>query len=214
MSYCSGIRGKDCVVLAVEKKSSSVLIDESSYHKVQNISEHLGGTYAGLGPDFRVLMMKARKITQKYWCKFHENIGINHMCFEVAKGIQEYTQSGSRRPFGNSILVAGYDDQGPHLFQLLPSGAYQGTPPHFSNPPEWKAIAIGEHFKNAKEFLERRYNPDLLLEDVIHTALLTLKENFEGTVSALSSFSRRDELEKHRDCFCGQEEEVYYANSE
>jgi len=56
-----GILGKDCVVLAVEKKLSSVLIDEDSYHKITPITGHLGSTYAGLGPDFRVLMMKARK---------------------------------------------------------------------------------------------------------------------------------------------------------
>ena len=50
-----GIKAKDGVVIAVEKKLSSILIDEESYHKVQNISKHIGVTYAGLGPDFRVL---------------------------------------------------------------------------------------------------------------------------------------------------------------
>jgi 20S proteasome subunit alpha 2 len=49
---------------------------------------------------------------------------------------------------------------------------------------EWKAVAVGENYKNAKEFLEKRYNPDLLLEDVIHTALLTLKEGFEGEMTS------------------------------
>jgi len=45
-------------------------------------------------------------------------------------------------------------------------------------------VAVGENHKNAKEFLEKRYNPDLLLEDVIHTALLTLKEGFEGEMTS------------------------------
>ena len=53
----------------------------------------------------------------------------------------------------------------------------------FSYLKEWKAVAVGENYKNAKEFLEKRYNPDLLLEDVIHTALLTLKEGFEGEMT-------------------------------
>ena len=53
----------------------------------------------------------------------------------------------------------------------------------FSFFVEWKAVAVGENYKNAKEFLEKRYNPDLLLEDVIHTALLTLKEGFEGEMT-------------------------------
>ena len=37
---------------------------------------------------------------------------------------------------------------------------------------------------NAKTFLEKRYSDDMELEDAIHTALLTLKEGFEGQISA------------------------------
>lgn len=33
------------------------------------------------------------------------------------------------------MLIAGYDDDGPHLYQLDPSGAYYG----------WKATAIGKN---------------------------------------------------------------------
>lgn len=36
---------------------------------------------------------------------------------------------------------------------------------------------------NAKTFLEKRYSEDMELEDAIHTALLTLKEGFEGQIS-------------------------------
>jgi len=36
---------------------------------------------------------------------------------------------------------------------------------------------------NAKTFLEKRYNDEMELEDAIHTALLTLKEGFEGQIS-------------------------------
>jgi 20S proteasome subunit alpha 2 len=47
----------------------------------------------------------------------------------------------------------------------------------------WKASAIGKNMVNAKTFLEKRYNEDMELEDAIHTALLTLKEGFEGQIS-------------------------------
>mmetsp|Transcript_17950 Transcript_17950/g.12883 ORF Transcript_17950/g.12883 Transcript_17950/m.12883 type:complete len:80 (-) Transcript_17950:606-845(-) len=47
-----GIRAKNGVVIAAEKKLPSVLIDESSLHKVDKLSEYLGVTYSGLGPDF------------------------------------------------------------------------------------------------------------------------------------------------------------------
>jgi 20S proteasome subunit alpha 2 len=77
------------------------------------------------------------------------------------------------RPFGVSLLVAGYDDQGPHLYQVDPSGSYFA----------WKASAIGKNMTNAKTFLEKRYSDDMELEDAVHTAILTLKEGFEGQIS-------------------------------
>lgn len=46
-----------------------------------------------------------------------------------------------------------------------------------------QASAIGKNMTNAKTFLEKRYNNDIGIEDAIHTALLTLKEGFEGQVS-------------------------------
>ena len=48
---------------------------------------------------------------------------------------------------------------------------------------EWKATAIGKNMKNAKTFLEKRYRADMELDDAVHTALLTLKEGFEGYIS-------------------------------
>jgi 20S proteasome subunit alpha 2 len=47
----------------------------------------------------------------------------------------------------------------------------------------WKASAIGKNSTNAKTFLEKRYNPEMELEDAINTAILTLKEGFEGAIT-------------------------------
>jgi 20S proteasome subunit alpha 2 len=68
-------------------------------------------------------------------------------------------------------LVAGYDEEGPHLTQIDPSGAYYN----------WRATAVGKNAKSAKVFLEKRFKVDMEIEDAIHTALMTLKEGFEGT---------------------------------
>lgn len=83
-------------------------------------------------------------------------------------------ESGGVRPFGVSLMMAGYDENGPQLYQIDPSGSYFA----------WKASAIGKNMVNAKSFLEKRYAEDMELEDAIHTALLTLKEGFEGELSA------------------------------
>jgi len=39
---------------------------------------------------------------------------------------QFYSFLGGVRPFGVSLLIAGYDENGAHLYQLDPSGAYYG----------------------------------------------------------------------------------------
>ena len=83
-------------------------------------------------------------------------------------------RAGRRKPESGvaSLLLAGVDHNGPQLYQIDPSGSYFA----------WKASAIGKHMVNAKTFLEKRYTNELELEDAVHTALLTLKEGFEGAM--------------------------------
>jgi len=130
-------------------------------------------TYSGMGPDFRILTRQGRKAAQKYYLQYLDPIPCSQLVREVASTMQEFTQSGGVRPFGVSLFMAGYDDDGPQLYQIDPSGSYWA----------WKASAIGANDTNAKTFLSKRYDPNMELEDAIHTAILTLKEGFEGEVT-------------------------------
>ena len=56
-----GIEAKNGIVIACEKKLNSPLIDSTSIHKVQKLSEYMGVTYSGIGPDFSAVLMKARQ---------------------------------------------------------------------------------------------------------------------------------------------------------
>ena len=76
---------------------------------------------------------------------------------------------GGVRPFGVSLLLAGYDKDGPHLYQIDPSGSYFG----------WKATVIGKNMVTMKNFLEKRYTDEMEIEDAIHCAILTLREGYE-----------------------------------
>lgn len=65
------------------------------------------------------------------------------------------------RPYGVSLLVAGWDNhRGPSLYQVDPSGSFWA----------WKASAIGKNMINAKTFLEKRC--------VTITALTLFESNF------------------------------------
>jgi len=167
-----GIKATNGVVLACEKKIPSPLVDETSIAKIKIFSNNIGTAYSGMSPDFRVLTRRGRKIAQSYYLTYEDDIPVSQMVRELASVMQEFTQSGGVRPFGVSLLIAGYDDNGPQLYQVDPSGAYWA----------WKASALGKNAKSAKTFLEKRYNPEMELDDAIHTAILTLKEGFEGAI--------------------------------
>lgn len=170
-----GIKCANGVVLATEKKFKSILYDEHSIKKIEPVTSHIGMIYSGMGPDYRLLVSKARKIAQNYWMQYNETIPTHQLVQKVAYIMQEFTQTGGVRPFGVSLLTAGYDmnEDKPYLYQCDPSGAYFA----------WKATALGKNFVNGKSFLERRYSEDMELEDAVLTAILTLKEGFEGQMT-------------------------------
>merc|ERR1711972_356408 len=142
--------------------------------KIENISDNVGMVYAGMPADYRVLLNRGRKTAQQYYTTYRDHIPVSQIVREQAATMQEFTQSGGVRPFGISLMIAGYDDAGPQLFQVDPSGSYFG----------WKASAIGKNHVNAKSFLEKRYSEAMELEDAIHTAILTLKESIEGGITS------------------------------
>merc|ERR1712150_447963 len=168
-----GIKATNGVVLATEKKQKSVLYDEHSINKIELITKNIGIVYSGMGSDYRVLVKAARKLAQQYYLQYQEQIPTAQIVQRIASVMQEYTQSGGVRPFGVSLLICGWDNERPYLFQCDPSGAYFA----------WKATALGKSMLNGKSFLEKRYSEELELEDAVHTAILTLKESFEGQMT-------------------------------
>ena len=82
---CLGIRAKNGVVIACEKKIASPLIDETSIHKVEALSNYMGTTYSGIGPDFYSVLLKARKDVQVYHSKFADKISPFMLCKQVAE---------------------------------------------------------------------------------------------------------------------------------
>ncbi|TIB73240.1 hypothetical protein E3Q24_01244 [Wallemia mellicola] len=169
-----GVKASNGVVIATEKKQPSPLVDDSMLEKVALICPTIGCVYSGMGPDYRQLVTAARKSAQAYWKMYNEYPPTRVMVSEIATIMQGATQKGGMRPYGCSLLVAGYDKtRGSTLYQVDPSGSYWA----------WKASAMGKNMVNAKTFLEKRYNDEISLEDAIHTSLLTLKEGFEGQMT-------------------------------
>lgn len=67
--------------------------------------------YAGMGPDYRVLVDRARKVSHSGYKRiYNEYPPTRILVQDVARVMQEATQSGGVRPYGVSLLVAGWDE--------------------------------------------------------------------------------------------------------
>lgn len=146
-----GVRGKNVVVLGVEKKSTAQLQESRTVRKICKLDQHITLAFAGLTADARVLVNKARIECQSFRLTVEDAASVEYISRFIARIQQRYTQRGGRRPFGLSTLLAGFDRDGtPHLYQTDPSGVYS----------EWMASAIGKNFKTVREYMEKHYEEE------------------------------------------------------
>ncbi|XP_021957777.1 proteasome subunit alpha type-7 [Folsomia candida] len=150
-STAVGVRGSNCVVLGVEKKSVAKLQEERTVRKICLLDNHVVMAFAGLTADARILINRARVECQSHRLTVEDPVSLEYITRHIAELKQRYTQSNGRRPFGISCLIGGFDEDGtPRLYQTEPSGTYH----------EWKANATGRNAKTVREFLEKYYNAD------------------------------------------------------
>lgn len=126
LSQQVGVRGKDVVVLGVEKKSVLQLQDPRTVRKVVMLDDHICLAFAGLTADGRILIDKARIECQSHRLTVEDPVTVEYITRHIAGVQQRYTQSGGVRPFGISTLIVGFDPQDtrPRLYQTEPSGIY------------------------------------------------------------------------------------------
>lgn len=176
MELCIGILARDGVVLAVKNKITSKLIDPHAVmvnrSRIFKIADHIACSLGGLVGDGRVLIDICRRFAQKYYYKYLEPVPVEQLVKMLCDKKQEYTQSGGRRPFGVSLIYAGWDSI--HGFQLYlsdPSGNYEG----------WRATAIGLNYQVAENFLKTNYKKSTSTQEAAKTALKAILKTKDNT---------------------------------
>uniref|UniRef100_A0A4W5N315 Proteasome subunit alpha type n=2 Tax=Hucho hucho TaxID=62062 RepID=A0A4W5N315_9TELE len=189
-STAVGVRGKNVVVLGVEKKTVAKLQDDRTVRKICALDDNVFMAFAGLTADARIVVNRARVECQSHRLTVEDPVTVEYITRFISSIKQRYTQSNGRRPFGISSLIVGFDFDGtPHLYQTDPSGTYHA----------WKANAIGRSAKTVREFLEKNYKEEHMESDTdtIKLAIRALLEVVQsGGKNIELAIMKRDESMK------------------
>ena len=168
-----GLKYTDGVVLIVDKRITSSLIEPDSIEKIFQIDDHIGCATSGLIADARALVEKTRLDAQINEITYDEIMPIKTLVKRICDFKQAYTQYGGARPFGTTLLIAGVDAEGPQLFATDPSGAFM----------EYKANSEGIGRSDAMAYFEEKYKDNMTLEEAIDMGVKAISKGSEGKLN-------------------------------
>ncbi len=166
-STALGIACKDGVVFVADKRITSKLLVPEAIEKMFKIDDHIGATAAGIISDARVLVDRAQLRAQQHAVSYDSKIDMLSIVKEICDLKQICTQSAGLRPFGVSLLVGGVEEDGTvKLFLTEPYGLYF----------QYKAAVIGEGDTDIDAILQKRYKPNMSIDEGIRLGLGAMKE--------------------------------------
>jgi 20S proteasome subunit alpha 3 len=115
--------------------------------------------------DIDLLVNHARQEALRHRLVRHREIPCGRLVRRICELMQGYTQHRTLRPFGVSLLFAGYDkDEGFQLFTSDPAGAYI----------LWNATCFGEGGQRGKSVLEEFYSEEMEFNEACEVAIRAL----------------------------------------
>ena len=167
-----GMIGKQCIILAAERKAVPKLQDQRTIRKINRIDSHISMTFSGIIADSRSLSDYARLESQSFRYSLDIPPTVDNIAKQIAFKMQEYTQRSGVRPFGISCIIAGFDEgkNEPKLYLTDPSG--QVT--------MWKAGAIGKNSDKVLGILEEKYKDNMNEDEVLKCTIDAMLQYVEA----------------------------------
>ncbi|CUM54702.1 Proteasome subunit alpha type-5 [Debaryomyces fabryi] len=175
-STAIGISTSEGVILGVEKRVTSSLLEHSSIEKIIEVDKHIGCAMSGLTADARSMIDHARVSSLTHNLYYDEEIQVESLTQSVCDLALRFGEGASgekrlmSRPFGVALLIAGIDkDKGPQLYHAEPSGTFY----------RYDAKAIGSGSEGAQAELQNEYHKSLTLKEAELLSLKILKQVME-----------------------------------
>lgn len=165
-----GLKCSEGVVLIVDKRVTSRLLEQASIEKIFKIDAHMGVASSGLVGDARSLVDRARVEAQINRVSYNEPIDVETLAKKLCDHMQIYTQFGGARPYGTALLIAGISDGKGRLFETDPSGTLL----------EYRATGIGTGRPAVMQVFEEEYREDATFSEAIALGIKALHAATEG----------------------------------
>jgi len=155
------LRGKDGVVMAVDKLVTSKLYVPNANPRIATVDERIGVAMAGVYPDCRSVLDRAVEEALYHLKQYRCPIPVKKLANRLAEYAHYFTL-GISRPFGCSLFLSAWDHtSGSQLYLIEPSGLCY----------EYRAWAIGKHRQAAKTEIEKLKLEDLSMDDLVKEAV-------------------------------------------
>ena len=169
----AGLKFRDGVILICDKRIASRLILPESIEKMFKIDDHIGFATSGLVADARQLVDRARVECQVNRITYASPIPVDTLAKKICDFKQSFTQYGGARPYGTALLIGGVADDGIHLFETDPSGAYQS----------YHAGAIGTGRSSVVEYFEDNWKDGMTLNAGVKLGLEALRNSLDSELN-------------------------------
>ncbi len=157
-----GIKAKDGVILCADMRASAgYFIANNNTMKIQKIDDHAGMTMAGGVADAQNIVDVLRYHANVHRIQSQEPMPIR----SLARLTSLMFHQNRGYPFIADILVGGYDNQGPQLFNIDMFGSVE----------EKNYVTTGSGSPVAYGLLEEEYHDNLTLDDAKSVALRAVK---------------------------------------
>lgn len=199
-STAIGIATNEGVILGVEKRATSPLLEADSIEKIVEVDRHIGCAMSGLTADARSMIEHARTSAITHNLYYDEDMSVESLTQSVCDLALRFGEGAAgeerlmSRPFGVALLIAGYDkDEGFQLFHAEPSGTFY----------RYNAKAIGSGSEGAQSELQNEWHSSLTLKEAELLVLKILKQVMEEKLdennAQLSSITKDEGFQIYND---------------
>ena len=157
-----GFLFQDGVILANERAFVSPMLVPGTNRRIFAVNKHSALSVAGLVADGKEVVERARDEAAQYKQVYDEEIPPRVLAERIAMYIHAFTQYGSVRPFGATVLLASVDPKTgvPSLFTIEPAGTVTKN----------FGAAVGKGRQLAKGSIEKLNLKELAARDALYNA--------------------------------------------